>query len=498
MAQREIQSLDPFFRPRSVAVIGASNDPLKAGRQITYNLQAMGFLGPIYPVNPREQEILGLRCYPSIQAIPDPVELVVLIIPSAAIHATMAEIEARVRARGDIKAIICAAAGFAEMGTEEGRERQRVLVETSRRLGIRVLGPNCVGVIDTRGRIDTTFVETLLPVEHKTRAGGISFLSQSGALAVSILMWGTSRPVPLAMNKLITVGNMGDVDLLEMLEYLEHDPHTRVIGMYLEGYPRARELMTTLGRITRKKPVVVLKVGRTEQGATAAHSHTGSLAGADRIYDAAFRQHGVIRVGSLEELMDTLQAFDQLPLPQGNRVFLLTQAGGPGIYCTDILSSYSELRFASLSPAAREELARLLPPMAAVCRPEGYADITASADKHQHARSVELLLAEPTVDGLLLITVPPMFLPPLELAAELKAACQRAGQEGQQAGRAVQKPFLPVIMAGQWVHEARALLEEAGIPTFETPDRAARALANLVRYAEFQSLRRAGDIGAGV
>lgn len=481
MTDRDLRSLDPFFRPRSVAVVGASNDPLKAGRQITQNIVEMGFPGEIYPVNPKETEILGMPCHPSLTAIPGPVELVVLIIPSGAIYAMMAEIEERVQAHGDVKAIVCAAAGFAEIGTEEGRERQQFLVETARRLGIRVLGPNCVGLIDNLNRLDTTFVETGLPPETKGKAGGISFLSQSGAIAVSILMWGASQPVPIAFNKFITIGNMADVDVLDMLEYLEADPSTRVIGMYLEGHPQARELMLLLGRIARKKPVVVLKVGRTELGATAAHSHTGSLAGADRIYDAAFRQYGVIRVSTLEEMMDTMQALDRLPLPAGNNLFLVTQAGGPGIFCTDTLSDYQNLRFANISEAAKQELTEMLPPFAAICKPDGYVDITASANMQQHARAVELVLEQPEVDGLILITVPPMFLPPLQLAEELKAAWIRV--QGKES-----KPFLPVIMAGNWVRGARAILENAGLPTFETPDRAARALANMVTYAEF--LRR--------
>lgn len=468
-------SLEYFFSPKNVAIIGASNDPLKAGRQITQNLLSMEFAGKVFPVNAKETEILGMPCYASIVDVPEPVEMVVLIIPAGAIYKTMAEIEARMEKFGDIKAIVCQAAGFAEVGDEEGRNRQKVLIETCRKYNIRVMGPNCVGLIDTGNRIDTTFVETLLPQEFKTKTGGISFVSQSGAVAVSLLMWGSSQPVPFAFNKFITVGNMADVDVLDMLSYLEEDKSTKVIGMYLEGYPAARELMDTLKRITRKKPVVVLKVGRTEMGASAAHSHTGSLAGADKIYDAAFRQCGVIRVNSLEELMDTMRAFDSLPLPKGENIFLLTQAGGPGIFCTDTLNSYPYLKFAKIKDEVKRELIDFLPPMAAVCKPEGYIDITASATKEHHAKSAGLLLNQPEVDGVILVTVVPMFLPPKELAEELANTCSQLKE----------KPFIPVIMAGNWVREARVILETCGIPTFETPDRAARVTANMVKYAKY-------------
>lgn len=247
----------------------------------------------------------------------------------------MTDLEIRMKKKNDVKVIVCAAANYGETKTPEGIRRQDCLINTAKQYGIRVVGPNCIGIIDNINRVDTTFVETLLPKESRGKKGGISFISQSGALAASILMMGASQPAPISMNKFISIGNMADVDFIDLLEYFEQDEDTKVIGMYMEGCPDGRKLIDTLARITKKKPIIVLKVGRSEIGAKAANSHTGSLAGADAVYDAAFRQYGIIRVYTIEEMMDTLQSIDSGILPKGNNVFILTQAGGPGIYCTD-------------------------------------------------------------------------------------------------------------------------------------------------------------------
>lgn len=460
-----------FFGARSVAVVGASPDPRKAGHQIVRNMLDAGFPGPVIPVNPQGMDVAGLRGYPSLRGVPDRVDLVVIAAPAAAVEGVAADLEGRLARRGDVRAVVTAAAGFAETGTDEGRRRQQLLLDVCRRYGVREMGPNCVGIIDNQNRLDTTFI-----VGTRRRRGGVSMVSQSGAFGAWLVSSWSAQVVPAGINKFCSLGNMADVDLVEMLDYLGSDETTRVVGMYLEGHPDARRLVETAGEVARRKPVVVLKVGRSEAGTRAALSHTGAMAGSDRLYEAAFRQFNLVRVDSADELSDTLQAFDRLPLPRGNRVFLATQAGGPGTFCTDVLASFPEVRWAEVSRETRRALREMLPPFASVCRPEGYCDITAAASVEQHARTVELLLGDPGVDALILITVPTLYLPVEELGQAIGDAWERASSV------AGPKPLLCSLLAGEVVREGRRVLEERGLFTFETPDRAARALRNMIRY----------------
>ncbi len=483
-----LKNLDALFNPENIAVVGASNNPGKAGYVILQNLINMGYPGKIFPVNNKDEKILGLTTYRKLSEIPEKVELVVLITPSQLIFEIMDDLEVRMQERNDVRAVVCAAANYGETKTEEGIKRQNILMETTSKYGIRVVGPNCIGVIDNINRVDTTFVETLLPKESRGRKGSISFISQSGAVAASILMWGASQPVPISFNKFVSIGNMADVDFIDLLEYLEQDQDTRVIGMYLEGYPEGYRLMEVLSRITKKKPVVVLKVGRSEKGASAANSHTGSLAGSDKVYDSAFKQFGIIRVNTMEELMDTLQAFDKLPLPADEALFILSQAGGPGIFCTDAVSRHSFVKMPIISDGTKEELKKMLPPMANICNPEGYADITAAANPYHHKESLRLLLEDPTVSGVILITVVPTFLSQEELAQSLINLYKGEGYIHR-------KPVFMVIMAGSYVRGCRERLEKEGIYTFETPDRAANAAANLIKYTLFlKKIRSRGEL----
>ncbi len=471
-------NIKTLFNPNNIAIVGASNNPQKAGYVIVKNLLNKKYPGKIFPVNNKEKEILGLRCYQKVSQITDRVELIVLITPSRLIFKIMDDLEKRMKDKNDVRAIVCAAAGYAETKSEQGIGRQQVLIDTAKKYGIRVMGPNCIGVIDNINRVDTTFVETLLPKESKGKKGGISFVSQSGAVAASILMMGASQPEPISFNKFVSIGNMADIDFIDILEYFEQDEHTKVIGLYMEGYPRAKELIKLMARIAKKKPIVVFKVGRSEKGASAANSHTGSLAGSDLVYDCAFRQFGIIRVDSIQELMDTMQAFDKLPLPENENLFVLSQAGGPGIFCTDTVNEYSFIKMPVVKDETKNNLKELLPPMASVCKPEGYADITASANVEHHTRSLELLLQDPEVSSVIFITVIPTFLPQKKLADALIKMYKDKGYLQK-------KPVFTVIMAGNYVQEARQIMERAGIHTFTTPDRAARAAANMIKYIQF-------------
>lgn len=471
-------NLEALFKPENIAIVGASGNPGKAGYVILQNLLRKRYPQKVYPVNPGEKEILGLKSYGSLSEIEDTVELVVLITPSRMIFGIMEDLDKRMQAKNDVKAIVCAAADYGETKTEEGIKRQHALITTAKKYNIRVVGPNCIGVIDNESMVDTTFVETGVPEERFGPRGGVSFISQSGAIAASILMIGASQALPVRFNKFISIGNMADVDFIDLLEYLEHDHTTRVIGIYMEGYRDGRRLIDTMARIVKKKPIVVLKVGRSEKGASAANSHTGSLAGSDRVYDAAFRQYGITRVDSIDELMDTLQAFDKLVLPQSENLFVLSQAGGPGIFCTDAVSKYPFIKMPDISDETKRIMKESLPPMAVVCVPEGYADITASATVANHAHSLQLLLEDEQVGGIILITVIPTFLPKKELAEALVNMYSHNEYKDK-------KPVYFVIMAGDYVKNIREVLERAGLCTFDTPDRAVNAAKNMIKYHQY-------------
>lgn len=467
--------LDALFNPRNIAVIGASNNPLKAGYTVIYNLNQIGYPGGVFPVTRSKEAILGRECHEKLSDIDADIDLVVLGTAATLIYDIMADLEVRMEKYHDVKVIVCIAADYGETKTAEGIRRQECLISTAKKYGIRVVGPNCIGVIDNINRVDTTFVETMIPKEMRGRKGGISFISQSGAIAATVLMLGASQPSPISMNKFVSIGNMADVDCIDLLEYFEADADTKVIGMYLEGYPDGRRLIDTLARIAKKKPVVVMKVGRSSIGAEAANSHTGSLAGSDAVYDAAFRQYGITRAYTIEELMDVLQGFDAMELPPGDQCFLLTQAGGPGIYCTDAYIDQGNLEFPKISQITKEKMVGLLPAMANVGSPEGYADITAAANADQHVESLRAVLDDDNVDSVIFVTVVPTFLPQKELAEKLVALLQEKPE----------KPVYICIMAGNYVGESRRILEENGIRTFLTPAHCVKVAGQMTAYQSF-------------
>ena len=475
-----MKALQALFNPNNIAVVGASNDSSKAGNVIVKNILRKGYRKKIFPVNPKESEIIGLKAYASIDLIEESVEMVVLIMPSSKIFEVMEDLEKRMIKRKDIKVIVCSSAGFGELKTEEGYRRRNSLIEMIKKHNIRLIGPNCMGIIDNRSPLDTTFVETGKSfLKSNNKKPGISFLSQSGAFASAVLMIGDSSPVPIAFNKVLSVGNMIDIDFVDLLEYLEKDDSTTIIGVYMEGYSNPRKLIKTMSRIAHKKPVIVLKAGKTEQGASAAHSHTGSFAGSDKIYDSAFKQYGIVRVDNLEELVDTMKAFDRLPLPEGGNAFVLTQAGGPGSHCTDIISKTDLLKMPVINTDTKQRLSNLLPDIACVCKPEGYADISASANVQQHILSLKALLGDPSIDLIIFITIVPSFLPQKELGRKL-------GELYKIEKTHHNKPVFFTMMAGNYVLPGRKSLEKQGLYSFETPDRAVKAAYNMVWYVEYQ------------
>ena len=470
--------LERLFNPDGIAVIGASANPSKAGFVAIRNMREKNYPGKVFPVNPKETSILDYPCYKSLKDIEGHVDMVVLIMPSRLIYGVMDDLDARMKEKNDIKFIVCAAADYAETKTPEGIDRQKCLMETAERYGIRVVGPNCIGVIDNRSLVDTTFVDTGVPFSSLGEPTGITFISQSGALATSVLMEGAARVVPVLYNKFISIGNMADIDFVDLLEYLAEDPSTTVIGIYMEGYNDGRVLAEALKKVTKKKPVVILKVGRSALGGAAANSHTGSMAGSDKVYDAMFKQTGVIRVDTIDEMIDTLQAFDHLPVPKGNNLFLYTQAGGPGIYCTDAISNHKILKMPVVSDETKARLAESQLPMANICHPEGYADITASASPANHADGLKIVLEDDNVDMVVFITVVPTFLPQKELAEALVAVEQSIPADRK-------KPVFYCVMAGVYTAPARKIMEQNGLCTFNTPEKAVLAAKNMCAYAEY-------------
>ena len=438
-----------LFEPDGIAIAGASTNPTKAGYVALRNMKEKEYPGKVYPINPNETEILGYKCYKALSEIEGNVDLVVLIMPARLIYDIMDDFDKRMEEKHDVKYIVCAAADYAETQTEEGVRRQARLMQSAEKYGVRVIGPNCIGVID------------------------------------AVLMEGAGRVFPVLYNKFISIGNMADIDFVDLLEYLENDDTTKVIGMYMEGYRDGRKLAETLRRITAKKPVVILKVGRSEKGSKAANSHTGSMAGADNVYDAMFKQYGVIRVDTIDELIDTMQALDALPLPKGKNHFLYSQAGGPGIYCTDAIAAAKNLETPLVSEETKERLRASQLPMANICSPEGYADITASASVANHVDGLRIVLEDDAVDSVTFITVVPTFLPQIELANAL-VEMEKSIPEDRK------KPVYYCVMAGAYTAPARKIMEENGLCTFNTPDKAVKAADNMTRYALYRA-RKAGE-----
>lgn len=402
--------LDNFFYPDTIAVVGASKNPGKAGYQVLNNLTKLGFSGKVFPINPKEENIGGLKCYASIKEVEEKIDLVVITVPAKHVNPVVQE----AADRGDVKAIVVVSAGFSETKTPEGYALEKELLEIAGKAGIRLFGPNCTGVINTANSLDTTIEPTVEQVK-----GVVSIFSQSGGMAGSILLFAEDQPRPLGFSKWAHVGNMCDIDALDILSYYGEDPKTSVIAMYMEGFNQGRELMNVASKITPHKAILVLKVGRTELGSKAAYSHTGALAGQDKVYDAAFRKCGITRVDSIREMIDTAKALATQPLPKGNKICILTEAGGPGTMAMDELGKYKQAQLATIKKETQEKLKAINPPMAIICQPDGYLDITAAAMEKEHCESLELVLGEEDVDGVILISVPPTFLPPENLAREL-------------------------------------------------------------------------------
>jgi acyl-CoA synthetase (NDP forming) len=466
----KISVLDAFFKPKSVAIVGASSDPKKPGHTALKNLVSMGYQGKVFPVNPREDSILGFRCYKNTLEIPEPVDVCVLLVSADLTMKVADELVQRKSRYDDVTAAVCMSAGFGELGTPEGKQRERDLVQTLRAASIRLIGPNCVGVFDTYSGFNTNFDIGTYP------KGGVSILTQSGAFANSFLFW-AERLRLIGVSKFASIGNMADVTMGELLNYLKDDESTRVIALYLEGFSNPREFFEVAREVSAAKPIVVIKTGKSDVGSKAALSHTGSVAGSDAIYEGAFKQAGIIRARTILEFYDTVRAFAKQPVPAGNRVSILTHMGGPGTICIDEISATNELQLAKLSSETEKTLKSICAPMANIGHPDGYVDLTAAHYENLHNQVLQILFQDENIDMVLQILAPSAFLDQKLLVKEVAQACK-----SKQGG----KTFLNAVTFGEFARKVRQGLERKGLPTFEYTDMLARVAGNMATYAAYR------------
>jgi acetyltransferase len=467
-------NLDAIFSPVSVAVVGASTTPGKVGHDIFENILRGRYTGTLYPVNPSAKSVLSVRAYPSITEIPDAVDLAMIVLPpKAALQAAEDAIE-----KG-VKGIVIVSAGFREVGGE-GVEIEEKIVSLCREAGIRVVGPNCLGVINPMPSVKLNASFSARMPAH----GNISFISQSGALCTAVLDFAADRD--FGFSKFISIGNKADVDELDLLRYFHQDPETEVILVYLEELRRGPEFIEVVNEITsgdyRPTPVLAIKSGRTTAGARAAASHTGALAGTEAVYDAIFRQSGIIRVDSIDELFDFASAFAyknesalgklRRKVPHGNRVAIVTNAGGPGIVATDMTVS-SGLRLAELKEDTVEALASHLPTTANLRNP---VDVIGDAAQDRYENALAAVIKDEGVDGALVILTPQSMTNVLGTAHAIAQIARRS-----------HKPILCCFMGIIDVSSGVKYLQEQGIPVYRFPEHAAKAFGALYQYAQWMN-----------
>ncbi|MBZ5665390.1 MAG: bifunctional acetate--CoA ligase family protein/GNAT family N-acetyltransferase [Acidobacteriia bacterium] len=449
---REMYGLDAMFAPKSVAVIGATSRPATVGRAVLENLLHGGFHGKVYAVNAKHPEVLGLKTYGSIRDIPGRVDLAIVATPAATVPQIIGEC-----VDAGVGSAIVISAGFRERGAE-GAALEQQIQEHVRRSSIRLMGPNCLGIMNPAIGLNATFVK------EPPKAGNVAFLSQSGALQVAILDWSAREQV--GFSAIVSTGSMLDVGWGDLIYYFGDDPHTKSILIYMESVGNARSFLSAAREVALTKPIIVIKAGRSEAAARAAASHTGALAGSDEVLDAAFRRSGVLRVHNIADLFYMAEVLSKQPRPKGPRLTILTNAGGPAVLATDsLVANGGEL--AELSPETVQRLDEFLPAHWSHGNP---IDVLADTDSERFARALEIASQDANSDGLLVILVPQAMADPLQVAERMKAYAKGG------------KPVLASWMGGNSVAAGEAALNAGGIPTFPYPDTAARAFTYMWRY----------------
>ena len=449
--------LQALFRPKSVAIIGASRTPGKVGHIVAKNTIESGFEGGIYPINPRAEEILGLKCYASILDVPEAVDLAVIAIPAK--HVLQAAEEC---GRKGVKGLIVISAGFKEIG-HEGAILEKKLVEIGSKYDMRIQGPNCLGLIDTRTPVNLSFAAGM------PKEGKIGFISQSGALGTAVLDWVLQKEI--GFHSFVSLGNKADLDEVDFIEAMGEEDQVSVILLYLESIEKGRRFLEVVSRVVEEKPVVILKGGTSTAGARAAGSHTGALVGSFLAYKTAFDKAGVILAENIEELFNFGLAFTEQPIPKSEGIAIVTNAGGPGILATD-LSEKLGLRLAALSSETRNQLREKLPPAAAIGNP---VDVLGDAKADRYRYAIERVLKDGPVNAVVVILTP-------QAMTESMATAQAIVEIREQNSG---KPLVAVFMGGESVEEARNHLKRNGILCYDFPDDAIRTISALYTYARF-------------
>jgi len=445
--------LDVFFEPQNVAVIGATETPASVGRTILWNLINSPFGGTVFPVSPKRASVLGIRAYPSISAVPDKVDLAVIITPAKTVPGVVHDCVA-----AGVKGAIIISAGFKEAG-KGGAELERQVLEEARSGRMRIIGPNCLGVMSPLSGLNATFATTI------ARPGNVALVSQSGAICTAILDWSLREQV--GFSAFLSIGSMLDVGWGDLIEYLGDDPRTRSIIIYMESIGDARAFVSAAREVALSKPIIVIKAGRSEAAAKAAASHTGSLSGSDEVLEAAFRRCGVLRVLNISDLFYMSEVLAKQPRPSGPRLTILTNAGGPGVLAADALMALNGT-LAEISSDTTEALNKILPQHWSHGNP---IDILGDADPERYAKAVDIAAKDPSSDGLLVIMTPQGMTDPTMIAEKLKPYAKLDG-----------KPILASWMGGVEAAGGEDILNHAGIPTFPYPDTAVKVFEYMWRY----------------
>lgn len=459
--------LNKFFEPKSVAVIGASEKPGTIGRAIMINLIEK-FKGKIFPVNIKYDRVFGLPCYKSVLEISDKVDLAVIAVPAKIVPDIIRECGEK-----GVKAAIIISAGFRETG-EEGARREKKVVETARKYGIRIIGPNCLGVYDAHSGLNTIFNPP--DRQHMPGPGPVAFISQSGALGAAVLDWISIMGVGLS--KFVSYGNAADVDESELIEFLMLDPKTKIITAYIEGVEDGRKFMNAIRKaLRRQKPVVILKAGKSERGVRAVASHTGSLAGTYRVYEAAIKQAGALLIEELWEYPLVLKALAWNPIPRGNKIAIVTNGGGAGVLATDAVEKQG-LVMAELKDTTIKKLREILPPAASSHNP---VDILGDASAERYKNAIAIVSRDPNVDMIVIIII--MQAPAIDM--------NKMRNVLREVRKNVGKPLVVVAPGGEYTEKHSKLIEnEIKIPVYKSPEEAVRALRYLYEYKK--ALSRVG------
>ncbi|MCM8766663.1 MAG: acetate--CoA ligase [Candidatus Omnitrophica bacterium] len=445
--------LEFFFKPKSICLVGASTNPEKLGFKILKNIIDGKYNGRIFPVNPNADTILNLKCYKNVSEIPDFVDLALIVIPSDYV----CDIAEECGKKG-VKGLIVISAGFKETG-QEGQKKEEKLKEIIKKYNMRLIGPNCLGIIDTKNRLNASFASDMPP------EGKISFITQSGALGTAILDWAIKENI--GFSKFISFGNKADVNEIDLIEELGNDPDTNVILLYLEGISDGRKFIDIGKKVSFKKPIIVIKAGKTEKGIKAAISHTGSLSGSDIAFDSAIKQSGIIRAKTVEELFDYSLIFSYQPILKGKNIGIITNAGGPSVMAVDTIEEIG-LKLAKFSPQTIERLKSFLPSASNVYNP---VDVLGDAKADRYEKAIECVISDQNVDGIMVILTP-------QIITQIEETAESIVRKSKQ----YDKPVVTCFMGGERVEQGIKILKENKIPNYFSPERGIFSLKAMFDY----------------